>query len=752
MRVPLPLVAVWTAALAWSLYTYFVTMKETSSGEEVAVLAQVRGEVLIREPLLPSWFAVGKGRSLLAGSLIATGKNATAEIRLKNGQAIRLGADSQISLEFMSDRGSALVDIINGRVTSVAPKSILPKAVSGGKLGRLIEGAKGLVANKTETVSVRSGSQVMSLLDAEMTGLVKKIETEAKKEVEQVALRTVTPAASPESTPAATPEATLLPTPEPTAVAVVPEKEVEPLSNWSLRRPTPSTKMWLVDRQKTKAPLDLEFVFSGTGAPPKAAHRLQLSREGKPFRVLAPSLAKEGSLIFKVPPSAILGKDEQKAEIKVRLVSSVPEDSEEPKSEQYNLEVNNLANLDEGPLLLKTAGLDWRKKRMSEWRQTSSSVGVKALEAVVFSKEILKSLLAAGHLRQPFSIEPASMASVEGVHFVSKGEIAFSVRNTDFNSKSIENMSALASSSLVFQGKSVDFLPVAETNELVSGIFPAALQSASEIYVYLNGQNIRFTTALLKKSEGLRRIVGRSAQGLFLRIPKVLWDDERLLSVAGERPIDPVNPALGTRPAAEYSLTFMRVSEKKEVSFPNLGEVGLDRYSFLRPALKAELRLNFLANGFDFSSALKKDLRSVFEALDAYGRVQVLVVMQSSSVGARMTVFSRESSDNIEDRSDFFVGKLSSGWFGTLVGYDGVVSAREGGWATSYAQNACRPSVQSLAFAGNESQVLSPRNSDREPDAVLECVRSQKGLDFYRIVWERNPNVVKAWSRLVLAN
>ncbi len=117
MRQHLWFIVSWCAIFALSVRSYLLSSPPSNDTNAIAYLEKSKGNIQIRSPQIPFWYAPRPQERLADGALVSTGSSSSASIQLIEGGQIILGPESQISVSHSENNNrDMLVNVIKGAV------------------------------------------------------------------------------------------------------------------------------------------------------------------------------------------------------------------------------------------------------------------------------------------------------------------------------------------------------------------------------------------------------------------------------------------------------------------------------------------------------------------------------------------------------------------------------------------------------------------------------------------------------------
>jgi hypothetical protein len=367
------------------------------------------------------------------------------------------------------------VDIINGRVASVSEKKEVQSPLEYIKFDKLIKQTKELIGVTNDAVTVKTGEKVLTLTEAQTTGLVKTVETNTPKLPQTTQLASLTDFSSliennnlerlAEAIVAEEPEIPVIPipTPEPAAAltqtaqnetSVPPslsaDDKIKLLDSWQLLSPSPDADIWRTDEefdenmksvQKLPAPLSVQFISSEpTRQNNITPDLLLLANEKEVARIFADSqnddtdTSSGGRVSFTIPGESLhlVASGERKTTLRLAWPEtnddnnhSNPEST--TSSTSHQLRLRSIGDLKNRPLVINSSKWNLSKKTPKSWLETPPLTNENPFSSIITDRKNAATIIANGRVGTPFSISYASKNIDDGTHFLKNGVLVSSV-------------------------------------------------------------------------------------------------------------------------------------------------------------------------------------------------------------------------------------------------------------------------------------------------------------------------------------
>jgi hypothetical protein len=150
----------WLAGLGIFVHSFLNFEMPHSEGAPIGHVGKHQGNVSLRSGSLGVWKTVENGQTLFDGTSISTGNSSQTELELLDGRKLKLGANSQVTLNAgdNSAKPDFLVRVVAGQVGVVAEKNPPSGGLTGKLLGREFFG----LAEKRNT-KIIVGEKVLDL-------------------------------------------------------------------------------------------------------------------------------------------------------------------------------------------------------------------------------------------------------------------------------------------------------------------------------------------------------------------------------------------------------------------------------------------------------------------------------------------------------------------------------------------------------------------------------------------------------------
>jgi hypothetical protein len=738
VRLPIPLVAAWTAMFAGSVYLYFRPAESRSGGSYIATLNQLSGDLEYREPYFSTWRKARPGQAFKAGTAISTGDKATAVVSMKDGQLLSLSANSQIVLGAQTGVGRDLLVSISAGVFSIkknesAPKSIVDKwtdIIRGSESKLKIQSGSVQVQfdDKAEEVSVaRTGGLFSVKSDSEglaksMTGEVAKLQADAAvvlkeqnggsplllsgdsreaqvaQQVLDDSLKNIADALKENAstaTAAEDPTPTPLPTPVPTPKAYL-------ASDWVLHLPEQNSLAIALQSPLENKYAPLVLALKCKDKIPEDYPQVQLpflDVLGTPDVLRLKAKRFQDQIVFyelavNRIAAALAGA---KGQLPLRVVLRLPKGSAEendPKAKVLgDFEILSVDDMPERPYEISLPALAFQQSKAKAWlaarpwkrEEASSRPGT---FVVAQSRDVLKILLGGLQVTRGVALRPVSAHDGELDVFVSGERVLAGVGSSANSVKNWRSrMATLLGSDLVYQGFMADYLPKSRFLSFLSSTVDDSVEPES---VLLKAQGSEFSLLQKQVAEypSFLQILRELTSLAFVRpVPLVLETTDR----AGLRAFAAVaNPPASLRrpmPFRKASVAVLVVLEGNErTALSDLKAFGIKTSHLIKAQAESAISLNLRVNGLNERGILKDPNAEgeLFDTFQQISRTDLLLVLRKKSDGKtsrRLWGFLETNKATVVEEKGFEKGDSLLRWIARAGGFSAVVSAARDGWA-----------------------------------------------------------------------
>jgi hypothetical protein len=707
--------AVWAAALYWTVQEYSREMPSTTSGMVVASLASKSGELWVREPMASGWLPVEKSRSFTAGSVVSTGKESKAVLKLQSGRELKMAAESQLLLEVANAQNDPVVTVVEGSMT-VTKKAAPQKSTF---LNQIFATLQESVAPK-ENLVIATGDKEIRLAEAD-----------AESELGEAEPQIV--AATPEPTPEPTAVATAEPTPPPLTPAQIMAKRKAELDSWVLEFPYEKANLWNYSDKTRARPLKIRY---GRRSPVPESSRppvLAVAESGKTVQKIEPAGYGEKTLEYEIPSAILFKNSSHIASVEIRL--------EDPPNTEHFVASNRSGafSLTLASLLPESAyevsAKAWAPpKTQRGWVFNKSTEETLAPKITVRNRESALALLKSGVLPAPFSLKAVESFPETGTFLVKNESVWASVPTEDATPEWLAIFPEVFGARLVFEGSEKWLFTAAETTEARSGVLPSRISATTGLWGYRGEKSFGLKASSYTRWPTLLAPFSKYSELIFTESPRVLWDTvlKRAPNTTTGPEIPSPLPALKPHEVKTTALVFRK---NEGVVFPTLPEIKLEHKKFLRLVESDEIRLNLSINGQQTEQSLRKNPRNAFLFLEKMLGTELLVAIMEQNSEHTVALVGRDEKRALTVRSKVWKGSLPENWFEEILGFNTFVSGSTKEWLfSSNSQRPCAAGEQGVVMARPGRSVFLPTSENPTPKALVECVQSTDGTNVYKIL------------------